>query len=404
VRVHSSSSSAMGVVRVVDVDQPPWAVTIDTQTRHAFVAGGTGAASHNNVTMIDAATGRIVRTVPADLYPTALAIDERTERAFVVNSAATTVGVVDTRSGRSLRAVSVPLHPLHVVIASADGRAFVTGFAVQGGAEQVSVLDTTSGRLLRTVTVGPPATGGPATAAIAMDEGTHHAFVVTGNGVSVLDTRSGSPLHHIRFVVGTTVAVTVASRTHRVFITMMGRPMGTCASPSCALAGSGVVMLDARTGQLQRTVTVGSLPWTLAVDERTSHVFVADRGNNDSDPGRVYMLDTRSGQLLRTTAVSKGPDALAVDTRRGRIVVVGSATDILDATTGALIGAIGVVGNAVAIDEHAGHALVAASGGTQLRPNPLHQIPLVDRFFPGALAVRTSSKVSILDYNRFGHN
>jgi hypothetical protein len=52
-----------------------------------------------------------------------------------------------------------------------------------------------------------------------------------------------------------------------------------------------------------------------------AHVGPVDAMGVPSGPGTVSMLDARTGALLRTATVGVAPDALAVDERTGRAVV-----------------------------------------------------------------------------------
>src|SRR5205823_1761384 len=128
--------------------------------------------------------------------------------------------------------------------------------------------------------------------------------------------------------------------------------------------------LDARSGILLRTVSVGRGPRAVAVAERTGHIFV---GNSNADT--MSMLDTRTGALLRTTRMEQSPWAVAVDDRTGRVFVLGGGIDdayvrplgmsgtvsMLDARTGAVLRtvAVGVGPSAIAVDERRGRVFVA---------------------------------------------
>jgi DNA-binding beta-propeller fold protein YncE len=117
----------------------------------------------------------------------------------------------------------------------------------------------------------------------------------------------------------------VDERTNRVFI------------PD-ALDGT-VSMLDARSGALLRTISVGSGPagWNpgpLAVDERTGRVLMAVKGvfvpswpNPQAPPlftgaGSLDVLDGTSGNVLSTVPLGLAPVSVTLDTRTGRAVVV----------------------------------------------------------------------------------
>jgi YVTN family beta-propeller protein len=106
----------------------------------------------------------------------------------------------------------------------------------------------------------------------------------------------------------------VDTRTGRVFVVNTGD--GT------------VSVLDARSGAFLRTVTIGPNPSAMAVDERTGRVFVTLAGPMSPDgvfmsAGSVRVLDARSGSILHTVTVGPDPRAVAVDEASGRAFVVG---------------------------------------------------------------------------------
>jgi hypothetical protein len=63
----------------------------------------------------------------------------------------------------------------------------------------------------------------------------------------------------------------------------------------------------------------------LLVDAHAGHVFVTmtrvDRKGAGIAPGQVAMLDARSGRILHTATVGANPTAMALDARHGRLIV-----------------------------------------------------------------------------------
>jgi hypothetical protein len=89
-----------------------------------------------------------------------------------------------------------------------------------------------------------------------------------------------------------------------------------------------VAVIDATSGHLIRTVTVGRYPGQVVASARTGHAFVV----NGQD-GTVSMLDGRSGHVLRTIAVRPAQThglfdvegtlshLIALDERSGRVLI-----------------------------------------------------------------------------------
>jgi len=255
----------------------------------------------------------------------------------------------------TLRATTIGPYPMAAAIAARAGRGFVVH---QDGT--VDVLDITSGALLRKVRVGQ---FGYSTGDIAVSEGTNRVFIAcdgtTGQGatVAILDARSGQVLRTTTVGVGVHDVVVDAPR-GQVFVATL----------------KGVSALDARTGAVRRTYALGTVVQRIALDAGTAHLFAATEGTDKrglipitGGAGAIVTMDAATGQLLHATAVGREPSAMAVDAHAGRVVVV-SALDrtasVLDAGTGRVIRTVKIDGQpeGVAVDDRSGHALVAATG------------------------------------------
>jgi len=153
--------------------------------------------------------------------------------------------------------------------------------------------------------------------------------------------------------------VAVDNRTAHAFVT----------SDSDNRIGGHVVMLNAPSGVLRRTVALPLLPGVLALDSRAARVYVVGATDTASD-GAVSLLDARSGRLLHTIALPVLPRGIAVDERTGR-VYIGSAgagstgsrgvVTVLDATTGRRLYTLSVAGDpwALAVDDRTRHLVIA---------------------------------------------
>lgn len=342
------------LLRTVPVEVSPFAVAVDAAVGRVLVLNAqrtppSPRGTVGSVSVLDARTGAVLGRVVVGRGPSALAVDMRTTHAFVSNGHANTVSMLDTRAARVLRTVTVGTFPSVLAIDPQTMRVFVAN----GGSSTVSVLDARSGQVVRTVRVSP----GPA--AIAVDAPTNRAFVVSRVGwVNVLDARSGQVVRTV--AVGRFLrTATVDAVTGRVFVA------DVCAltAQTTPLGPGAIHLLDARTGTLVRTVTVGTGPFALAVDEPATRVFVTNLNS-----ASVSVLDARTGTLLRTVAVGQFPMALAVDIQTGRVFVANRTSDsvsILNATNGRVVRTVAVgagvaaAPSAVAVDARTGRAFVA---------------------------------------------
>src|SRR5919201_1853783 len=332
------SASAGSMVRTIAVGRNPVAVAVDERTGHVFVAKNDLGLQDQlslalnccprgkgSVTVLDARSGAIQHTVRVGLLPLAIAVDERVGRAFVVSygsdSRTGRLSVLDTHSGTVVRTVTVGLLPQGVALDERTGRVFIAG-EDSSGLGDVSVFDVMSGRLVRSITVGQAP--GP----IAVDQRTGRAFVINQNSdsVSVLDTHSGT-LVHTTNLGGALFDLAVDEQTGRVFV---ANGNNVQVNGRLSVPDGSVSILDATSGRLVRSVTVGMLPTAVAVDARSGRVFVENKGPVDGNlvplgNGTVTVLDAHSGAVLRTIGVGTYPTALAVDERAGRAFVVNAS-------------------------------------------------------------------------------
>ncbi len=256
------------------------------------------------------------------------------------------VRVLATANGRLTQSLAMGGISLAGAIDSRDNRLILVrapvGFDGGLGKATVDVLDTASGRLVRRSDLG----GLPVPGALAVDETTGRAFMLTTDvttnrgAVVVVDTRGGRLLGSTPLP-GAPAAMATDARTGHVFVTTQGpapRAIGVASVAPRPVGAGRVAILDARTGALLRLVEVGVAPGAVAVDGRSGRVFVAnagpvDRLGNASEPGTVNVLDAWSGVVLRTVTVGLNPDSIAVDERAGRafVVSVGGTLRVADA-------------------------------------------------------------------------
>ncbi len=170
---------------------------------------------------------------------------------------------------------------------------------------------------------------------------------------------------------GQPIAMVVEARTGRVFV--------AAANVSSLTAPGSISMLDAATGAVVRTVTVGVNPQVLAVSDATLRTFVVNAGYG-SPRYTVSVLDARTGVVLRTVPVAAWrPVAITVDDRQRRVFILNAgplnrtgagvgrgSVSVLDGASGALVQTTEVGRNPsdLAVDGAAGRIVVVNSGAT----------------------------------------
>lgn len=282
---------------------------VDQYTGRAFILYTNGVTSSGQVMVLDTRDGRLLRRQKVGLFPDSIGVDERSGHVFVTAFVPNWYAyMLDARDGRLLRRVwldsAAGAAPGAIIVDARMSHAFV----ITPANTSVSVLDTRTGQRVRTTTAGT----GPLT--MAADSVTGRLFVssATDGVVRVLDARTGRLLRSI--LVGRQPGMPVVSlRGGRVFVADTGSDT--------------VSVLDAHNGTLIRTVPVGANPDSIAVDDRSGRAYVvargaSDRAGNPASGGRVSVLDAHSGRVLRSVSVGINPNGIVVDEPAGRVFVV----------------------------------------------------------------------------------
>jgi DNA-binding beta-propeller fold protein YncE len=358
----AGSAPPVGGLRTVRVGPFPYAMALDARTGHLLVVTEGQLKQDGSVSLLDAATGRLLRTVTVGAVPETVTVDGRHGRVYVVNAQDATVSVLDARSGHVVTTLGpflglsgkfsrVRMGVSSLAVDAPAGRAFISTLAHRGpGGSSLFIFDTARLSRLRVLSAGPTAY------ALAVDERTHHVFV--------LDLGTASSRGHI----GGEITM-VAGATGRVLrqVSLAGAPLAIVVDGwrghAFVLVRTGTVntldVLTTRGARVVRTIPLGTVDGPLVLAERLGHLFVADGT-------RVLMLDARTGRVLRVTRVPHAVTALVVSERAGRVYLVhgqAASVSVLDARSGALTRTFGVVQDptAITVDDRTQRVFVASN-------------------------------------------
>jgi DNA-binding beta-propeller fold protein YncE len=303
------------LLRLIPVPGGTTALAVDKATARVYLGSahasncpvGRCTARGGTVQILDARTAMLLRTlrVPGP-GGTTLAVDRRAHRLLVLRAVSATgpmtVSVIDITSGRIVRTVTYPAQGWmsQPLVDEATGRAFVD-------------VGTSTGTIPR-----------PGSLA--------------SYSVDVLDTRTGALVRSIP-TGNSTADMAIAARTGHVFVTIFGPlPVGarlgtgrTLLLPSPVRIGS-LQVLDARSGRIQRTIPIGWSTQGVAVDEQRGLVFVASAGSFDTSSGEythagsLSVVEARSGKIRQTVSVGVDPRYVAIDRHANRLFVINVGT------------------------------------------------------------------------------
>jgi DNA-binding beta-propeller fold protein YncE len=133
----------------------------------------------------------------------------------------------------------------------------------------------------------------------------------SSSSVLVLDARTGHLVRTIR--VPAAAGTRLDRRNHRLFVN----------SASCGA----LTMLDTRDGHVLGMLQLGPAAGDMFLDEQHGRLLVSVRGplndwGNPIGPGHLAVLDAQTGTVLRTVEAGWNPTVIAVDDRTGRALVL----------------------------------------------------------------------------------
>jgi DNA-binding beta-propeller fold protein YncE len=288
------------------------------------------------LSILDATSGRLVRVLR--LRPPRqtgsgfsvgppLAVDARTNQLYVSAFDRSGVDVIDASSGRLLRSVALPhfaptqgvnLFGSAILVNERLGRLYVTN--TTQGPGTFTMLDASTGRVLHAVRLKPGS--GP-----VVDAATRRVLVANGASgrMLILDAMSGRQIGTVG--VRVTAWPWLRLQPWLVVDEHNGRIV--------ELPGGGatVNIRDGTTGRLLHTVTVGSNPTGVAIDEQNGRSFVTTLGPTDqmrepTGTGSLEVVDERTGTLVHTVPVGMAPYFVALDgpARRALVFNAGGGT------------------------------------------------------------------------------
>jgi DNA-binding beta-propeller fold protein YncE len=291
------------LLRTTQVGARPHMIALDEAAGRVFVV-----CDYSRIAMLDAQSGRLLSAPPSFMDSLGLFVDDQTHRLFFVGDG--WASTFDGRTGRLHRLFRLRGYLRDVKVDAPAGHLFTYS---DGTPSSVSMFSVAGGESLQTVST--PGTAGR----LAVDVDTKHIFAVTasngGNNLYMLDGRTGALLHRTTLNIYP-IDLEVDRQTGRVFI----------AGYNALTGAASVSVVDGRSGTVLRIINAGPINPTnsqgvaLVVDKQRSLVFFTSRETDGINSVRV--LDARTARQLHTITVGSGPRLLALDEHHGYLLVV----------------------------------------------------------------------------------
>ena len=301
---------------------------------------------------VSSGCGQTPKTVTVGSDPIGVVVDPITESVFVLNEEDSTVSVIDGAICNAVHSAGCSQHPPDVATGFNPGYLDVdlasdTVYTSNQGQNDVSVLDGGACTLTHHSAcrkAAPTTTVGAGPAGVTVDAATHTIYVTSqvDNTLSVINGATCNA--SVRSACGRTwptvatgtfpQAVAVDQGTHTVYVANLGsNTVSVINGATCnATNHSGC-------GQTPATVAVAGGPVDLAVNEVTDTIYVADNGVNAVSVinGTTCNATDHSGcgQTPPSVSVGSGPADLAVDETTNTVYVANSSDNTVSVVNAA---------------------------------------------------------------------
>jgi YVTN family beta-propeller protein len=313
------------VPRSIRVGHGPFWIALDAATHTAYTANNTDST----VSVINTATcnarqssgcGQATPAIPVGTNPWAVTVDQALHSVYVINNLDDTLSAINSStcdardtSGCDARppTAQVGEGPQAVLTDPATGTLYVANIVDS----TISVVNPASCNASNTAGCrhpAPTAAVGADPAGVAVDQAAATIYVANGSGnaVSVINAatcnaarRAGCARPAASISVGSQPGgVAIDDATGTVYVANSGsNTVSVINARTCnAVRHSGC-------GQTHPTVTVGRDPFALAVDQATGTVYVANSGGNT-----VSVINARTCNAVRHSGCGQTPPAIAV--------------------------------------------------------------------------------------------
>jgi YVTN family beta-propeller protein len=250
----------------------------------------------DGIGVVDLAAGKLARVYPSGQDPESFDLSPDGRRLYVSNEETAEMSVLDLRAGRIIRRVKVGHEPEGVTVRPDGKVVWVT-------CEQdnlVAAVDTRRLKVLSSIPTGPR----PRAVAFTADGAVAFVTAELGALVNVVDARKHAPIAEIP------VTAPGGNEPGRI----PPRPMGLALAPDGKTLyvsngrGESVAVVDVATRALTRTIEgVGTRPWGIAVSADGKRLYTANGPSGD-----VSIVDLDSGKVKKRITVGGLPWGLAV--------------------------------------------------------------------------------------------
>ncbi len=249
------------------------------------------------VAVINTKTNKVTKQIPVGDYAHGVAVDETRHLLYVTSILANTVSVIDTKKDAVVATIPlVASFPYRVAVDVTTNTVYVTNNDGDGPA--LTIIDGATRKVTATVPLADPLSD------IAVDPATQTVYGTnfSTSNVTVIDAATNAVSGTIP-VGAQPTSVAVDTRSHEIYV---------------ANAGSdSVSVIDGRTNTVSTHIPVGDAPQAVTIDARKDAVYVAHAASG------VAVIDAAAKTLVVTASLRGGATDIAVNARTSAVYVAG---------------------------------------------------------------------------------
>lgn len=302
--VPPQARAALPVPVNVPVGSSPNAIAVNEQTNKIYVSN---YGSHN-VTVIDGTTNAVLATIPVGDSPAAMAIDSSTHTVYVANSFDGSVSVIDGETDKLTTTIPVSGFPTKLAVDSSAHTVYVAHYSD----DTVKLIDGVTQSVTATVSISGTIN------AIAVNDATNKAYVASSDGsVTIIGANRQKTVVNVG---NKPVAIGINKMTKQIYVAI-------------DKSGNGEVkVIDSDTDEVTATLTAGSGPTAVAVNEQTNTVYVTNQGS-----ASLTVIDGATNTATVSLALGSGPVAAAVDADANIVYIAHNSSYSMSVVDGATL-------------------------------------------------------------------
>lgn len=291
------------IVEVINVDNGPNSIAINTITNNVYVAN----LDSNTITVINGSTNKISNTISVNGNPWAIDINEEQNIIYVTIESNNTVSVISGTNNEIIKTIEIGNSPRGIRVNSITQQIYIANF----GSTSISVIDGKINFFVKTISVGSNPIG--------VEVNTINNKIYTANSgndsVTIINGSTGT--------VDETILVGFApqdiafnSETNLYYISTKGIDR--------------VMVIDATTNDFKTSFRVGDSPIGIAVNPANNRIYVTNSLDNT-----LSVIDGASNTIINTIDVGSNPLSVVVNSLTSLIYVANSGSNnvtVLDET------------------------------------------------------------------------